>query len=148
MPYGKKECVDWLIRDMISQKLQMRLYKEGEPDQFVWIDCQVRILPFGLYEFVFPKEHMGPVLTALTFNNPTPDGIYNLNREVSILGMKFRPLDYAKKFLRIEDPPEFKTDRALLWWNQHIGILTLGIRHDGEITENQGEYAGWTHEAI
>ena len=149
MLYGKKECVDFLIRDMAAQKLPLRVYDKKEDGTVeekgvVWIECQVRILPFGIYEFIFPKEHLDVVLTSLWFHNPqSPDGTYNLNKEISIFGMKFKPLDYVKKFLRIEDAPEFKTDQNLLWYNQHIGIIPIGIRHDGEILDN-----GHWHEAI
>jgi hypothetical protein len=151
MPYGKKECVDWLIRDMTSQKLPLKIWKkdaEGkiiEEDNGNFIDCQIRMLPFGLYEFVFPKEFMDAVLTSLWFNKPdSPDLAYNINREISIFGMKFKPLDYVKKFLRIEDPPKFDNSKSLLWWNQHIGIIPIGIRYDGEVQETNGFW----HEAI
>lgn len=145
MVYGKKECVDYLIRDMTSQKLPLRFYKKDADGKVIeekntWIDCQVRVLPFGLYEFVFPKEFMNKVLTSLWFGRPIA---YNLDAEIKFMGIKIKPLDYVKKFLRIEDAPKFDNSQTLIWWEQHIGIIPIGIRYDTELKDGE-----WFHEAI
>lgn len=145
IPYGKIECVETLIRDLRAQKLTLRCYKEGEKDVHMFITCQVRILPFGVYEFVFPKEHADVVLTSLDFHKPLA---YGLDKEIKLLGMKIKPLDYAKKYLRIENIPEFKTDKALLLERTNVSILPIGVRYDGEIEEEHGEMKGFKHEAI
>lgn len=141
MLYGKKEWVDILIRDMSAQKLPLVSHKEGEPDVRQLIDCQVRILPFGLYEFVFPKEFEDVVLTTLDFHKKTS---YNLDKEISIMRMKFKPLNYLRKFLNIEEPKDFKTEQQLPWIKEFVSIIPIGVRYDGEVTEPDGS----THEAI
>lgn len=147
MVYGKKEFVDMFLRDLAAQKLSMVYHKKGEPDKTMFIECQLRVLPFGLYEFVFPKEHMDLVLTGLRFHMPS--GIYNLDQEITKFGFTIKPLDHLRKFLKIEPVPEFKTDKALLFTYQHIAVIPIGVRYDGEITEPEGcANPGWTHEAI
>jgi hypothetical protein len=148
MPYGKKECVDMLLRDIGAQKLQLRAWKkdaEGKETDVIapWIDCQLRILPLGVYEFIFPKEYMPQVLTALWFGRHE-EGTYNLNKELRVLGLKIKPLDYVKRFLRIEDPPKFDTKEGIIWYEKDVGIIPIGIRYDGEIQEANGYW----HEAI
>ena len=150
MPYGKKECVDFLIRDMCAQKLPLKAWLKDESGKIIeeqtpWVECQVRLLPGGFYEFIFPKEYMAQVLTSLWFNRPeSPDLAYNINKEFGVLGFKIKPIDYIRKFLRLEDPPEFAHTEGIAWYNQHIGIIPIGIRHDGVVKEANG----WEHEAI
>lgn len=150
IPYGKKECLDIFLRDMAAQKLPLRYFKEGEEDKLMYIDCQVRILPFGIWEFVFPKEYMDSVLTTLKFHKNLKNLPYELDKEISIFGFKIKPLEYLKKYLRIVDPPEFKTDKTLLWMGDNVSIIPLGIRYEGEkpVTEVAGDLAGWSHERI
>lgn len=147
MLYGKYEFVNILIRDICSQKLTLRIYKEGEQDKSSLIECQLRKLPFGLYEFIFPKEHKDIVLNTLWFER---DGIdYDLNREISLLGLKIKPMKFLKKFLKIEDAPKIEDKTKILpWVIQHVGIIPIGVRYDGEIAEIQGELKGWKHERI
>lgn len=145
IPYGKKEWVDIFLRDLAAQKLTLRYHKEGEEDKHQFIECQLRVLPLGLYEFVFPKEHMDAVLTTLNFHMIPP---YNIDKEISFMTMKIKPLDYAKKFLNIEDAPEFKTDKLIPWNKIFVSIIPIGVRYDGELTDSHGEMAGWIHEAI
>lgn len=147
MLYGKKENVEMLIRDMCATKLTIRYYKEGEKDMNILIECQVRILPFGLYEFIFPKEHMDAVLTALRFHKPS--GVYNLDQEISKFGIKISPLKELRKFLRLEEVPEFSKTQTIPWLTQHTACIPIGVRYDGEITEPEGyTHVGWSHEAI
>jgi len=148
MPYGKKECVDLLLRDMAAQKLQLKGWKKDEKGNITetvapWIECQLRVLPLGVYEFIFPKEYLPQVLTALWFGR-AEDSTYNLNKEISVFGIKIRPIDQIKKFLRIEDPPKFEQTDGILWYQENIGIIPIGIRYDGEIQEKNGYW----HEAI
>lgn len=155
MLYGKYECVEALLRDMRAQKLPLKFWKEGEPDKFIYVECQIRVMPFGFYEFIFPKEYQDAVLTTMGFHLKDqlhPDGNtyfpYRLDKEISILGMKFSPLEYLKKFLKIEDAPEFKAVNKLVWMDQHIAIVPIGVRYDDIIEEVWGPNAGWKHEAI
>lgn len=141
IPYGKKEWVDIFLRDIAAQKLPMKMYKEGEKDTQQYIECQLRVLPFGFYEFVFPKEHGDAVLNTLRFDKPIP---YGADKEFKIMGMKVKPLKYIRKFLNIIEAPEFKTDKKLLWTDMFVSIIPIGIRYDKEIEEPNG----WKHEAI
>ena len=145
MLYGLTTKVDFLLKEMQHQKFQLALKKKGEKDKFIWIQGHLRILPFGLYEFIFPREYMDVVLTTLRFNM---DVGYSLDQEMSILGMKIRPMKYLKKFLKIEDTPKFKDDKKLIWIMDDVAVVHIGIRKDADHAEKEGEYKGWTHEAI
>lgn len=141
MLYGIKHAVEHMLMDMQAQKFQLRIYKEGAKDHHIWMQGSLRLLPFGFYDYQFPKEDRDLVLTTLNFQNPPP---YNLSK--SILGLK--PLELFKKFLEIKDIPEFKTDKKLIWITNNVAMIPIGIKEDGELEEPEGEYKGWKHEAI
>ena len=141
IPYGIKNLVDLFIENLNQRILPLRLYKEGEKDTYYNIQCQIRYLPFGIVEFVFPKEYKDQVLTSLGFHKPAP---YNLNK--SVLGIK--PFELLKKFLNIQDIPKFKETLGFPVLKLPMSIIPIGIREDGEITEKSGDYKGWTHEGI
>jgi len=147
MPYGMTNWIKNFLRDLEAMKLTLRVYKEGEEDKYIPIECQLRILPFGLYEFVFPREHKDLVLTTLDFHKPIA---YNLDKEIKILGMKIKPLDYARKFLRLQEAKDFKTDYLIPISRQNVGIVCFGVREEEhpDVTEKQGDLTGWKHEAI
>jgi len=143
IPYGKKEWVDIFLRDIAAQKLPMRIYKKGEEDQQVMIECQLRVLPFGFYEFVFPKEHLDVVLTSFKFHKPSYNDL--LTKDLKLLGLKFKPLDKIRKILKLQEAPKkFKTDKTLFWNDVFVSIIPVGIRYDGEVEEANG----WKHEAV
>jgi hypothetical protein len=141
IPYGKKSEVELLISDMEAQKhlLPMTKGKEGDKDyikQGRYIQSQVRILPGGVYEYVFPKEDLDLVLFTL---EATPNNPYNIG-DVK--------LKFIRKFLDLKPIPEFKKDKQFLWIKDNVSIISLGIREDKEITEKDGIFKGFTHEAI
>ncbi len=149
IPYGIKTRVDILTQEMQCQKFKLKLTKEGEEEKFLWIQGHLRLLPGGIYDYVFPREYKDVVLTSLNFDCQKKEGyFYNINKEFSILGMKIKPLDYLRKFLNLIDIPEFKNEIKLIWMMEDLSILPLGIREDGDLTEEKGEYPGWTHERI
>lgn len=137
MPYGAKNVVDMFIENLNQRILPMKCWKEGEKEIYINIQCCIRYLPFGLMEFVFPREFEKEVLTALRFNAKTP---YNLNK--SILGIK--PLDVLKKFLNIGDIPKFEETPGFPVLDLPVSIIPIGVRYDGEIEDPNG----WRHEAI
>lgn len=145
MLYGKKELVDNFLVDLMAQKFQLRCHQEGKEDIFWWIDSQVRIIPGG-FDYIFPKEYQDLVLNSLRFNlkKPTDYAPFNVHKEFSIFGFKIKPIEYVRKFLNLEEIPEFKTEKVLIWRSEHVSIIPLGVKYDGEITEKDG----WTHEAI
>lgn len=138
IPYGIKHAVDFLLRDMESQKHKLKVYKKGEPDNFIWLQGQLRILPFGVYEYVFPREDLDLVLTTLMPSYAQNMGSYVGKTKIMIL----------RKILKLKKIPKYKTDNCFLWIKDDVSIILIGIREDGELTEKQGNYVGWSHEAI
>jgi len=135
IPYGKRSEVELLLRDMDAQKHYIPMWK-GKEKKGIWIQSQVRLLPFGVYEYIFPKEDMDVVLTTLKFDLDN----YNLGK------LKLFAL---KKALNIQKIPEFKKDRKYLWIKENVNIIPLGIREDTTIVDSTpGENLGWEHEAI
>lgn len=144
--YGKYEIVQQLIRDITATKLPIRFCKEGQPDFNYVIDCQLRLLPGGIYDFVFPKEFMEVVLTELNFQDKTR--VYDFDFNKSYFGIK--PMQLIKRFLKIEDAPDFTPSKEhLFWMKEHVTIVPLGVKYDGEITEPAtSPHPGYTHERI
>ena len=150
-PYGKKEWVDILLRDMMATKLPHRFYKEGESDVFMVAECQIRVLPLGFYEFIFPKEYQDIVLTTLNFHRKDKGhSDFEFDKEFSFGPIKIKPMEYLKKWLRIEDPKDFKLSTEIMnWLIIHVSIIPIGVRYEqGTIVEKQGQFQGWSHEAI
>ena len=137
IPYGIKSCVEHLLADMQAQKYKWRFYKKKEPDKFLWTTGSLRILPFGIYEYVFPKEDKDIVLTTLGFHNPSPK--YDLGKARMFI---------LRKILNVSPIPEFKTDQHYLWIKQHVSIIPIGIREDVDMTEIETESKGWSHEEL
>lgn len=141
IPYGIKHAVDNLLKQMECQKFQLRMHKEGSPDQSLWIQGSVRVLPFGVIEYVFPRESLDLVLKALdcdTVRYPQYQGI-KLRTALSLL----RAFLMAKPI-----PKDFKKDQSLIWIKDNVSVIPIGIREDGDLVEPRGDYVGWTHEAI
>ena len=156
MPYGRKEWVDMFLNDVRAQKLTIRMYRKNpetgkEEEQHVFTNCQLRMLPGGLYEYIFPKEHMDIVLTGLGFadaDNGHSD--FDINKEFSFGFVKIKPIEYLRKFLRIEPVPEFKKDKGLMFDRFWVSIIPIGVRYEqGDVQEKPGSpYEGWWHEGI
>lgn len=150
MPYGHDYWLQWFLMQLRSQKLSFRCYnKETGEEKNIVIDCQLRILPGGIYELIFPKEHKDVILASLDFGS-IPSGNYDINKEFSILGIKIKPIDYLRKFLSITEvkPEEINTKETMAWRRDWVAIIPIGIREDGEIQETQGLLKDWWHEAI
>jgi len=135
MPYGKRSEVEILLRDMESQKFLLEMTK-GDEKVGRWIQGVIRLLPFGVYEYIFPKENMDAVLTTLGFHGKNYPNL-----------SKFR-LAFLRKALDVKKAPPFKAEQKYLWVRDFVSILPIGIREDGEITEPDGEHKGFTHEAL
>lgn len=128
MPYGKRSEVELLLRDMEAQKHFMP-FKEGGG---VWIQGQIRILPFGVYEYVFPKEDKDLVLHTLDFDSNR----YSLNKFI---------LSFLRKFIKADGIPNYEKNKNFLWIKDNVNIIPIGIRADGEIFDT---IVNKTHEAI
>ncbi len=134
IPYGKRSEVELLFRDMDAQKHYLKMLK-GKKKVVILIQSQVRQLPFGIYEYVCPKEDGDKVLTTLKLR---------VNRyKVSDFYLK-----RLRKILQLDKIPEFETKLHYPWIRENVGILPVGVRYDDEATDKIGEYKGWTHEAI
>jgi hypothetical protein len=134
IPYGKKSEVELLISDMEAQKHILKMWKDVEVKN-IWIQGQVRVLPFGIYEYVFPREDLDIVLNTFSAN----ENRYQIPKIALV------PI---KKFLSLKKIPEFKKDKVMLWVREHVNIVPLGIREDFNIIDNLETYRGWEHEAI
>lgn len=144
MPYGKKELVDRLLMEMSAQKHFLTMRK-GKETQGAFIESQVRMLPFGFYEYVFPKEDLDIVLNTLGRDTPYKSGRHDGSAfYLQKMGWLARQLLKLKKVPRETDRKE-----KFLWLRNHVSIMVFGIREDGEVTEPRGmQYEGFTHEAI
>lgn len=144
MPYGVKNMVDLFLEHLNHKLLPLKMWKEGAEDKSILIQCQIRVLPFGFIEFVFPREYKDEVLTALGFHNK---GEYKDRLNKSIMGIK--PMNMIRKVLKIEPIPKFELKAGFPIMTLPISIFPVGIREDGDIVEPEGRpYAGYTHEAI
>lgn len=146
MPYGIKNFCDFLIEDLNHKYLPMRLYKDGEEDKQALIQTQVRILPFGIYELVFPREFKNEVLSALKINSEKCP--YNLDK--SILGIK--PMNTLRNFLNLKPIPDYEKvshpNFPIPEYIRFVTIIPIGIREDKDMTETTGDLKGWNHEGI
>ena len=132
--YGKRSEVELLFRDMEAQKHQLKLYK-GKKTKTIWMQGQVRLLPFGVYEYICPKEDADIVLHTLDFTQDR----YSLGK---------LKLGVLRKLIKCEKIPKYKTDHHYLWIKENVTIIPLGIRKDLMHIDAGGENKGWEHEAI
>jgi len=146
IPYGIKDKVDLFVRDMQSQKFQLPVYSPDKKEtKTIWMQGSLRILPFGVMEYVFPKESMDLVLTTLRFmksEHPNTKGLRTSYVPPFILNR-------MRKLLKADEIPDFKSDMSLIWAMNDVAIIPIGIRKDGDILEPaNAPLAGWSHEAI
>ncbi len=139
IPYGERSCVERMLRDMEAQKHLMPMTK-GKQKRGAWIPGQIRELPFGVKEYVFPKESLDMVLRTL-----------NATRDKSAYGINFKKIVFAtlRKLLKLKPIPEYKKKGELyLWGKAFVSIIVLGIREDGEVVGVYIDDKGWLHEAL
>ena len=147
IPYGKRSEVELLFRDMEAQKFLWKMWR-GKKTQYIHTEGQLRILPFGIYEYIFPKEHEAAVLNVLKFNNLGSNyGSQGKKKYTDIIGKArialFRKLAGCKPA-----PKDYDTKERLFWITQNVKIIPLGVRYDAELTEKHGRFKGWTHESL
>jgi len=138
IPYGERGCVERMLRDMEAQKHLMPMTK-GKKMRGVWMPGQIRDLPFGVKEYVFPKESLDFVLRTLM---PT--------LSTSSYGIKMKGLimPFLRKLLKLKKIPKYKEGEVFKWGKAFVSIVLLGIREDGEIVGTYIDDKGWTHEAL
>ena len=136
--YGERTGVERMLREMEAQKHLMPMTK-GNKKKGVWIPGQVRELPFGVREYICPKESMDMVLRTLEASG---HGDY---------GIKFKKIIYPliRKFLKLKSIPKYEEEGdKYLWTNNFVSTVVLGIREDGEIVGLYVDDKGWTHERL
>lgn len=132
IPYGERREVELLLREMEAQKHYLKLWK-GEKEKFIALQGQVRFLPFGVYEYVFPREDLDRVLSTLI-----QEDRYLTNFKKTIL----------RKALKMDKIPEYNDKEIYLWIQENVNIIPIGIKEDKDIVDPLEEHRGWTHEAI
>lgn len=129
MPYGKRSEVELLLRDMEAQKH----FLKNTDGTGQWIQGQVRLLPFGVVEYVCPQEDGDTVLHTLDFDTNR----YSLNNFMFY---------FIRKFIKSEAIPKYKTDKHYLWIKDNVNIIPIGVRYDR--LDFFDELIKKTHEAI
>lgn len=134
MPYGKRSEVELLLRDMEAQK-HLLVMRKGKQEKKQWLQGQVRILPFGVIEYIFPKEDKDAVLTTLNFKEKN----FNLGK---------LKIGFIRKMLKCKKIPKFNEKKHYLWIKTYVTIIPIGIREDKDIVGITALDKGWTHEGI
>jgi hypothetical protein len=135
IPYGKRSEVELLLRDMEAQKHILPM-KKGKEEIKIHIQGQVRILPGGVMEYVFPREDLDLVLNSLIIDTNR----YELP-SIALIALK--------KTYHLEALPKtYKKDKSYLWVKDNVNIIPLGIRKDIDIVGNGILDEGFKHEAI
>lgn len=135
IPYGKEEELQIFFRDLKAQK-HFLPFKNNKKIKGTYIEGQLRRLPFGIYEYVFPKEDKDRVLRSFGAKNTTPKA-YNIPKTF---------LTIIRKTLNLKKIPKYDEKiMPYLWIKQNISIISLGMREDGNIYD---KLVKATHEAI
>lgn len=139
MLYGIEDAVNFLKRDMQAQKFLWELKdKKGKVKKKVWVQGSLRLMPFGFYEYIFPKEYADEVLTTLGFNEPIP---YENN-----YGTLYKwGIKKVKAMLKIREAPKIKDKGKIPWITQGVSIIPLGVKYD---EDRYFEEDGFNHEAL
>lgn len=136
IPFGKRECVELLLREMEAQKFEFPIERDGEKKK-LWAQGAIRTLPFGIMEYVFPREYLDTVLTTLLpIRDRYPVGW--------VREQVLRKITKTKKI-----PKSWKKDQKFIWIIQNVNIIPIGIREDGRTqTKEVSPFNGWSHEAL
>ena len=141
MLYGDCLFINEWIQSWRHKYLPLTMKSEGCSDVIQNVSIQVRQLPLGLYELIFPKEHKDIVLATLKFDK---SHAYNLDKR--IFGIS--PINMLRKFLHIQIIPKFDNSKKFVMPKYDVSVIPIGVKYDGEITEKEGDLAGYTHEAL
>jgi hypothetical protein len=134
MPYGKKDLVDFFLGELEHQKHYLTYTDPMGIQKQQAIQAQVRYLPFGVIEYIFPESDKDMVLNSLEFHDER--NVYDMGK------IKFL---FLRKFLKCEKAPEFKRDKKYLWLKDNVNIIPIGVRYDKMDYKDEN---GNIHEAI
>ena len=129
IPYGCRQEVEVLLRDMEAQKFFMP-FKEGGG---TYVNGRIRILPFGIYEYIAPKEFADLIMHTLDFDTNR----YGVSRII---------LMSLGKMIKCEQVPKYKKDQHYLWIRENVNIIPIGVRFDKE--DFFDDLLNKTHEAL
>jgi len=135
IPYGKRECVEKLLRDMEAQKHLLPMHK-GDDIKAMWIDGQIRDVKIA-YEYVFPREDLDKVLSTFNYEE-SPYGI----------NFKLIPMMLLRKLFKLKKQPKHTGEKKYLWRMLGVSVFVLGIREDKDIVGVCELDNGFTHEGI
>lgn len=134
MPYGNREWVERFLRQIEGQWFE-QIWTKGKEKKSFAIKANIRMLPMGAYEVIFPREFKDRVCTTLKFDQDR----YGLNLKLPLLRSMFKC-----------NKAEFEKVEPFLWFDeiteQSINIIPIGIREDKDIEDPKSD--GWTHEAL
>lgn len=137
IPYGVIHAVEHLKIDMQAQKFQLPMHSPDGKETKILVQGALRLAPFGVWEYVFPKEYADLVMTTLKFNMPDGYGLDKVKMAMLRKALKAKPV-----------PKNIDTKEILPWITQDISLIPVGIREDKTFTEKDGEFKDWTHEAL
>ena len=144
IPYGKRDLVERMLRDMDAQKTLIRMRKDGK-EKGLWVQAQVRMLPFGIYEYICAKEDRDIVLATLD------EGHHDdyIPLEFKYFGFNIDAMDILRKITHSNPiPKDYKKDQKFMWLRENVDITLIGIKDDPDIVGTGTIDGGWTHEAI
>ena len=156
MVYGLHNLVEEFKWELTTTKLPLKLWQIDENGKRVdkgatTMQCQLRVLPGGFLDFVFPREFKASVLKGLKFYQKDGGHLnFQADMEYSVMGFKIKPFEYLRKGLKLDDVPalteeEEKEGAYPFMFCQNISIIPVGLRNDSDIEEPNGRL--W-HEAI
>ena len=138
IPYGERTGNERLLREMEAQKHLLPMTK-GKKKKAAWIPGQIRDLPFGVKEYVIPKESLDMVLRTFEASKTGEYGV----------GFKRLVYPFLRKLLKLKPIPKYEKKGEIYLWNKtFVSIIVLGIREDGEIVGEYVDDKGWTHERL
>jgi hypothetical protein len=142
-PYSEINALDFLLKEMQTQKFMLKMTSpDGKKKANVLINGNLRMMPGGFYDYIFPKEYLDAVLT--TMRQHLPDHKYGDRYGISPFKMSV-----LRKVLKCQKiPDEFKTNKSFFWTTNDVIFIVVGIREDGEIEDPLPAYKNWKHETI
>lgn len=145
IPYGRRILVEGLLRDMEAQKHFLKMRKDGQ-ESGIWMTSQVRALPFGIYEYIFPKEDRDIVLATLGAGHHSD----YIPLEFSMFGFNIDVMNILRMMTHSNPiPKDYKKDQKYMWVRDNVDITLIGIKDDPDDLVGRGSIdCGWTHEAI
>lgn len=137
MVCGRKQSVDHMFMDMQAQKFPL-INTKGDDKKAIYLQGTLRYSILGTWEYVFPRESRDIVMTTLGFNTERyPQHKLDLRKWGLRKVLKCKPI-----------PKKFDSSQKLLWVTNDVAVIPIGIREDTDLVETDGEFKGYTHEAL